>query len=619
MDPDLLRVLRALAPRLSGRLPGPQRPDSPNERPPSRLSWSWRGLLAVSVAVPLLLLVTAAGQNYRMTEREAEARLLQTVDELHEQALEAFSSYAVVLARTDERSRGLDWQEIERSQQLHRFLADLGTLPRIDTVSIADATGQLRASGRFFPVPPMNIAGRDCFVAQKARDAGICIGLPHLDPLDHAFEFDICRRRTAPGGRFDGIVAVSAETSHFSNFYGTLSREQGFIAQLLRSDGSVLVRYPAAAGALRFSSHAPLMRAIAAKPHKGLLRARSPIDGISRIYGYEQVGNFPVYVVFGIPIAGVQAAWRANLVTYLLFAVPASLALFLMTLFAARQLLRQQLASWRWRGTARRLRREADRRAQTEAELRQAQKMEALGQLTGGVAHDFNNLLTVLQGNLEILGEQVTEEAPRARIEQALKTIERGERLTSQLLAFARRQPLVIQSLDLNAELRGMAELLARTVGGKVRLETDFAADLWPARADANQLELAVINLAINARDAMAGGGSLRIRTFNQPRRAGHGPEANDLVGLEISDTGTGMPAEVLARAFEPFFTTKEPGRGTGLGLSMVYDFAQRAGGTATIQSEVGRGTRVTVLLPRGEPRAEALAQQTVLPEAGRA
>ncbi|HEV2300543.1 MAG TPA: ATP-binding protein [Stellaceae bacterium] len=585
------------------------------------MSWSWRGLLAVSVAVPLALLGIAAGQNYRTIEKAAEARALQTVDEMHEQALEAFAAYAVVLARTDDRIRGLDWQKIETSRRLHRFLADLATLPRVDAVSIADERGRLRASGRFFPAPQSSIAERDYFIVQKARNAGIFVGLPHIGRLDRAMQFDVSRRRTIEGGGFDGIVVVSARASHFSKFYSTLSREEGFTALLLRRDGRVIVRYPANPAAARFSPPAALLRAMAADPEKGLLRARSQIDGTSRIYGYERVAGYPVYVVFGIPVKGIEGAWRANLFSYLVFAAPAALALFLMTLFAGRQLLRQQIASWRWRSTARRLRREADRRAQTEAELRQAQKMEALGQLTGGVAHDFNNLLTVLQGNLEILGAQVTEAGLRAKIEQALKTVERGERLTEQLLAFARRQPLHIRSLDLNTELRGMAELLARTVGGKISLETEFPIELWPARADANQLELALINLAINARDAMPEGGSLRIRTFNQPQRAGRRPPTGDFAGIEVSDTGTGMPPEVRARAFEPFFTTKEPGRGTGLGLSMVYDFARRSGGTATIESEVGRGTRVTVLLPRGGLAAapeEQTDEQTGLPEGGR-
>jgi signal transduction histidine kinase len=233
-----------------------------------------------------------------------------------------------------------------------------------------------------------------------------------------------------------------------------------------------------------------------------------------------------------------------------------------------------------------------------EAELRQAQKMEALGQLTGGVLHDINNLLTVLQGNLEMLSGRQSSDKLQAKVDMALQTIERGERLIGQLLAFARRQPLRIGTIDLNAQLRRMAELLATTVGPVISIETELMLGLWPASADVAQLELAVINIAINARDAMPAGGVLCIRTCNTtlPGEVG---QAQDFVTLEIADTGFGMAPETLARAFEPFFTTKEPGKGTGLGLSMVYDFTRQLGGTAAIRSGIGRGTTVALHLPR--------------------
>jgi two-component system NtrC family sensor kinase len=376
----------------------------------------------------------------------------------------------------------------------------------------------------------------------------------------------------------------------------------------MRSDGVVLVRYPNLSGSQVFAPDRPVMRAITAEPQRGLFRGKGGTDGIERLFGYQRIGAYPLYIVFGIPTQGVLASWWANLVNYLLFAVPASFGLFCMTLFAVRQLQQQKVATWRWRTTARRLKREMTRRTQAEAALHQAQKMEALGQLTGGVAHDFNNLLTVLQGCLEVLCGRQQDQRLQARVEMALGTIERGEKLTGQLLAFARRQPLSVAHVALNDLLRRMAELLAQPVGSQVRITTDLAPDLWPVEADATQLELAVINLAINARDAMPAGGVLRVRTFNAtlPRRTSEEEmsEGGDFVGLEISDTGIGMPPEVLARAFDPFFTTKDPDKGTGLGLSMVYGFARQSGGSASIRSEVGRGTAVTLLLPRSQSHA---------------
>jgi len=575
-----------LAAHLFGRFSrvGGEPVDGLHARPKRGLTWPLRGLLAASLAVPLLLLAIAAWQNFRLVRSQAEERVMIEAGELREHALDTVKTYAIVLAWIDARTSGLDWNRIEHDEELHRFLSDLDTLPQVDEVWMADATGRPRVSGR--------------------------------SPL-----FNICERRSRADKSFDGIIVVSARPAFFSDFYRTVSQDKRFAASLLRSDGSLLVRYPTLAAPSELAAGSPFMQAIANRPDRGLFRGRGETDGIARFYAYQRVEGYPLYVAYGIPTRDVLASWLGNLVNYSLFAVPASLALFGMTLLAARQIRRHTIASWRWRTTARRLRREMNRRAMAEAELRQAQKMEALGQLTGGVAHDFNNLLTVLQGSLELLSGRQQSVQLQARVDAALRTVERGERLTEQLLAFARRQPLVRATIDLNAELRRMAELLARTVGSGITIHTDLAPGLWPVDADATQLELAVINLAINARDAMPGGGELRLRTFNRVTPPVTAPEqsvqAGEFVGLEISDTGHGMPPEVAARAFEPFFTTKEAGKGTGLGLSMVYGFARQSGGSASIRSEVGQGTAVTLLLPRGAgERQSEVVGVTDLPQA---
>jgi signal transduction histidine kinase len=573
--------------------------DPVGERPQRGLAWTSRLLLVAALAVPLLLLTLAASQNFRLVRLEAKQRVTIETGQLHEHALSAIGTYALILAWIDDRIRGLNWDRIAHDGELHRFLSNLETLPQIGAVLLVDRRGQIRAVGSPFPAADADASNRDAFVAQRDRDAGIFIGREHMDQLTRLSDFDISRRRSTPDDSFDGVIIISANPGYFADFFSTISRDENFSALLLRDDGSVLVRYPPLPSPRVFSSETPVMRAIAAEPDRGLFWGRGGIDGIERLFGYQRVGGYPLYVAFGIPRQGVLALWRANLVDYLLFAIPASLGLFCMTLFAVRQLQQQRVATWRWRLTARRLNREMHRRTRAEADLHQAQKMEALGQLTGGVAHDFNNLLTVLQGCLEILSGRQAEPALQARVEMALATVERGERLTSQLLAFARRQPLTVARLDLNDTLRQMAELMARTVGSKVSVETDFAPDLWPIDADATQLELAVINLAINSRDAMPEGGVLRIRTFKTTLTEGVLGEAVDFVGLEISDTGTGMTPEILARAFEPFFTSKGPDKGTGLGLSLVYGFARQSGGSASIRSEVGRGTAVTLLLPQ--------------------
>jgi len=609
-----------LAARIFGRLArgSTNQSERIQARPQRRLTWPLRGLLAASLAVPLLLLAIAAWQNFRWVQSQAEERVMIGAGELRQQALDTLRTYGIVLAWIDARTRGLDWDRIAHDEELHRFLSDLDTLPQIDEVWMADATGHPRVSGRSSLDAPIDVSDRDCFAAEQKQDVGIFVGREQIGALTQAPEFDVCERRWTLDRSFGGIIVVSARSAYFGELYRTASQDKSFSASLVRSDGSVLVRSPPLPTRLTLPQGSPFMQAIAATTDRGFFGSRGETDGIQRIFAYQRVAGYPLYVNYGIPRRDVLASWLANLVNYSLFAVPASLALFGMTLLAARQIRRHTIATWRWRTTARRLRREMNRRAMAEAELRQAQKMEALGQLTGGIAHDFNNLLTVLQGSLEMLSGRQQNDQLQARVDAALRTVERGESLTEQLLAFARRQPLKRATIDLNAELRRMAELLARTVGSGITIHTDLAPDLWPVDADSTQLELAVINLALNARDAMPGGGELGIRTFNRavPSEAapGHPTKVRDFVGLEISDTGHGMPPEVIARAFEPFFTTKEVGKGTGLGLSMVYGFTRQSGGLASIRSEVGRGTVVTLLLPRGLPAGEAAA--TDLPQA---
>ncbi|MDQ2762067.1 MAG: ATP-binding protein, partial [Pseudomonadota bacterium] len=228
-----------------------------------------------------------------------------------------------------------------------------------------------------------------------------------------------------------------------------------------------------------------------------------------------------------------------------------------------------------------------------EAELRQAQKMEAVGRLTGGIAHDFNNLLTVILGSLHLLGGRLKDQEARQRVEVATSAAQRGADLTRRLLAVARRQNTFSKPTDVNAVLRGLHELLQRTLGGLVQVTTSLTPDLWPARADAVQLEHVILNLAINARDAMAGGGRLTIATKNVALAASADLPAGDYVRITVADEGEGMPPEVLERAFEPFFTTKQPGKGSGLGLAQAHGIITLFGGTVRLRSTVAVGTTV--------------------------
>lgn len=249
---------------------------------------------------------------------------------------------------------------------------------------------------------------------------------------------------------------------------------------------------------------------------------------------------------------------------------------------------------------------EIKRREEAHAALIQAQRMEAFGQLTGGVAHDFNNLLTIITGNLELLGNQLDKDIHVALLKRAADAADMGAALTKRLLTFARRRRLTPEVLDVNEMILNLTEILQRTLGEPYALTTVLAGNLWRTRADASELENAILNLAINARDAMPGGGDLVIESRNVSAEEAGIAGGGEFVLISVSDTGHGMPPHVLERAFEPFFTTKEPGRGTGLGLSSVYGFAEQSGGHATIQSAPGQGTTVNLYLPRAHEAAAA-------------
>jgi PAS domain S-box-containing protein len=242
---------------------------------------------------------------------------------------------------------------------------------------------------------------------------------------------------------------------------------------------------------------------------------------------------------------------------------------------------------------------------ESERRLAQSQKMEAVGQLTGGIAHDFNNLLLVISGNLELLEPCLANEESRALLKEAQDAAALGSKLTDQLLSFARRRHLDAQVIQLNDLVVNTADMLRRTLGQHITLSTSLAADAWPTRADPDQFQSAIVNMAVNARDAMPRGGKLVIETHNTPLEADdldqQDVKPGDYVRLTISDTGEGMSPEVRDRIFEPFFTTKEKARGTGLGLAMVYGFVKQSGGHMTVYSEPGHGTTFNLYFPRSD------------------
>lgn len=258
-----------------------------------------------------------------------------------------------------------------------------------------------------------------------------------------------------------------------------------------------------------------------------------------------------------------------------------------------------------------------------EQRLRQAQRMDAVGQLTGGMAHDFNNLLGIIVANLDLMRDSARLDAEQREIlADAVDAALRGADLTRRLLAFARRQPLQPERVGINDLVSSIVGLLARTLGERIPIQVNLAAGLWPVLVDPAQLESSLVNLATNARDAMPNGGALMIATANRvldgEYAAGHAElTPGDYVMIEVSDTGAGIPPEIMTRVFEPFFTTKEPGKGTGLGLSMVFGFVKQSGGHINVYSEPGKGTTFRLYLPRAKAHATNPEQSQTLPVGG--
>ncbi len=447
-------------------------------------------------------------------------------------------------------------------------------------------------------------------------DDGLRIGNP-LRETDGVWTALMTRRINAPDGSFAGIASARLDLRYFEDFYRAVDLHAGGTIVLHLRDGTVLARYPHNEKAIGTSdADLPPFKDILAHDAAGTVIFDSPLDGSERVLAIRALDGFPLAVNVSVDERQVLAAWRREAWFFGLGAlVICGLVVTLLLQIAHRSREVERLVvEFRNAKDATelanlRLVEQMEERERAEAALRQAQRIEAVGRLTGGVAHDFNNLLTVVRGNIELLSRSAKlADPPERDLLAAMRAAaDRGATLTGQLLAFARRQPLVPRAVDLNAVIAGMQDLLRSALGGTIQVETRPAADLWPAMVDATQIELVVLNLTINARDAMPRGGLLRIETANAavgPPQGRGEPAEGAYVSITVRDNGTGMTADVRARAFEPFFTTKAPGSGSGLGLSQVYGTARQSGGGVRIDSTPGDGTSVTIYLPRASTMA---------------
>jgi signal transduction histidine kinase/ActR/RegA family two-component response regulator len=378
---------------------------------------------------------------------------------------------------------------------------------------------------------------------------------------------------------------------------------------LVREDGAVLLRQNAMPGMpATLGPDTPLRQAMAHQASAEPPTADPFNDGAAQRVFWRPLDGLPLSIVYTIPADGPE---RLDALTTALIGLAcflSGLSLALLALMGRRRMQRDRETFQRLEANAADLRAEIARREAAEDGLRNAQRMEGLGRLTGGVAHDFNNLLTAILGTARALERHLgarADERTKRLLGAAVAAVDRGARLNASLLAFARRQPLVLATVNANALVHEFKPLLRRALDESVTLEVALDQRLPPCRADAAQLEAALLNLVINARDAMPRGGTIRIisrRAWLQEQALAGNPDAmpGPYVAIEVRDTGDGMPPEVRERAFEPFFTTKKDGQGTGLGLSQVFGFMRQIGGHVAIQSAPRRGTTVTLYLPLG-------------------
>ncbi len=559
-------------------------------------------MMVASIVLPAVLFGFASWVNYRHTQEVSDERIERSLDILHEHALKVFETVERAIAEVDEILRGLSDQEISaQEERLHqRFRQIVAAMPQLQAIVVVDRNGRRLVASMVYPVSAnLDLADRSYFRAHVESDAGTYVSevLAPRTPALGTYFFNLSRRRPSPDGSFNGITAVSVLPGYFDEFYARIGRSPGSLYAMARSDGVFLARYPARDDPMRnLDANAPLRQEIAKGLDQSIYTVQSQIDNVGRRIGYRKLPAFPVYVLAGTETSAIRAEWLSTLSSHLIFGLPATFLLFGIIGLALQR--------------TRKLHDEAERREAAEVALRQAQRLEAMGQLTGGVAHDFNNLLMIVSGSVQRLRRELSDEKHTRLLDMITTATERGESLTRQLLAFSRRQTLSPTVIDLTQRLPELKDMLSRSLRGDVETEVLVPKDACAVKVDPSELELALLNLAVNARDAMPNGGtlSIAIRPVVFRGKAVEEGLSGEFVAVRVADTGVGIPPDILPHVFEPFFTTKEVGKGTGLGLSQVYGFARQSGGTATISSTVGHGTVITLYLPRTREKPEPAA-----------
>lgn len=580
-----------------------QEKNSPHQ---ARASVKWLRLLALlSIGVPLFIYIIFGVARYVSAQGDVEERVIRSLRVAHEHTTKVIAASVALHDKVLPLVSGKNARDLRGSEAaLHRALSALTIdQPQLQSILILDAQGKTLASSRLLPFPVVDMSDGEYYRAHRDGLQALHMSEPIVTRTSNERILNLSVGYEDDQGRFGGVINVTLLTSYFRHYFSDIVAGDPELAiSLFRQGGQIYTRWPDAPdGPERLSPGGAVMQHLNLGEESALLRGVSAVSDKDSYIAYRKVGNYPLYIAAAKNLTRLRDNVLKELaILFAMAALPVA-ALFFTATIALRN-ARTVLS------TMERLEKEIETRHRVEEALLQAQKLEALGRLTGGVAHDFNNALMVITNNLFLL-KRAAPDVGTKQIDSMTRAVKSATNLTRQLLAFSRRQPLVAEHVVLQDKLPPMKDLFMPVLGSKVQLTVQVDPNTAPVVLDVAELELSLLNLSINARDAMPTGGSLAIHARNAHNE--EAPEGmQDMVVIEVRDTGAGIAPDLLNKVFEPFFTTKAVGEGTGLGLSQVYGMCERLGGRAEISSTVGAGTCVSLYFPRA-------AHQPVVAEPG--
>jgi len=597
-------------------------PPAPNAPRHASASVRWLRLLALlSIGVPLFIYLVFGVGRYVSAREDAEARVERSLRVAHQHTAKVIAASMALQDKVLPLVHGKNPRELRRSEPaLHEALrARTIDQPQIQSILILDALGKPLASSRLLPFPQVDMSDGEYFRVHREGQHTPHLSRPIVTRTSNERVMNLSVGFEDDQGQFGGVINVSLLASYFNDYFGDIvAGDPELTISVFREGGEIYTRWPELVnGGDQLSPQGAVMKRLSLGYESAQLRGVSALNGKDSYVAYRKVGNYPLFIAAGRSLSALREEVLTELLILFAMAALPVAALFVTATIALRNARTVLL-------TMQKLEKEIETRRRAEEALLQAQKLEALGRLTGGVAHDFNNALMVIANNLFLL-KRAAPDVGAKQIDSMSRAVKSATNLTRQLLAFSRRQPLVAEHVVLQDKLPPMKDLFMPVLGSKVQLTVQVDPGTAPVVLDVAELELSLLNLSINARDAMPTGGGLAINARNASDD--ETPQGmHNMVVIEVRDTGVGIAPELLGKVFEPFFTTKAVGEGTGLGLSQVYGMCERMGGRARITSTLGTGTCVSLYFPRAEhqpvaadpgpaPALEPLNQSVLLVE----